>query len=96
MANKNDFNQTVLLLQSGGRDSAIAAINLLEQGFNVAAVTFSENAAQHIQKPRKRALEISDKFSNYSWNMVECKRKTNITLFVAQNIHYRTPLQKRS
>lgn len=71
MRDENDVNQTVLLLQSGGRDSAIAAINLLEKGFNVAAITFSAYAAQHIKKPRKRAIEISENYSNYSWNMVE-------------------------
>lgn len=74
MTKNSDANQTVLLLQSGGRDSAIAAINLLEQGFNVTAVTFSANAIHHIQKPRKRAIEISKNFSNYSWHMVDFGR----------------------
>lgn len=71
MAESMDINRRVLLLQSGGRDSAIAAISLLEQGFDVTAVTFSANARKNTSKPRERAIEISAKYSNYSWNMVE-------------------------
>ena len=65
------MNRAILLLQSGGRDSAIAAISLLEQGFDVTAVTFLSNAAQSTAKPRERALEISEKYSSYNWNMIE-------------------------
>ena len=71
MTDTTNINNTVLLLQSGGRDSAIAAVKLLEQGFDVTAVTFSENAIKNTSKPKKRALEISEKFSNYNWNMVD-------------------------
>lgn len=71
MVDAMDINKTVLLLQSGGRDSAIAAISLLKQGFDVVAVTFCANAMQSTQKPRERALEISEKHPNYSWSMVE-------------------------
>jgi hypothetical protein len=58
-------------MQSGGRDSAVAALNLIKQGYDVAAVTFAENAAKSIHLPRQRAEEISLTSSNYQWYMVD-------------------------
>jgi len=64
-------NLRIVLLQSGGRDSAIAAANLLEKGHEVLAVTFAANARQMGELPRGRAREIASRYDKYSWQMIE-------------------------
>jgi len=61
----------IVMLQSGGRDSAIACIRLLEKGNSVQAITFLHSDQESADLPRKRAEEISNKFTDYSWAAVE-------------------------
>ncbi len=65
------MNNTTLLLQSGGRDSSAAAVLLLEEGQHVVGLTLSRDAANLFEVPRKRAVELSEKYPNYSWGMVD-------------------------
>lgn len=65
------MNTTTLLLQSGGRDSAAAAISLLEAGNKVLGITLSANAANKIELPQQRAIELSRQYKNYGWMMVD-------------------------
>ena len=60
-----------LLLQSGGIDSAAAAINLLDAGHEVIALTLAKDASAHIQLPKKRAMEISRIHPSYVWAMAD-------------------------
>ena len=60
-----------LLLQSGGIDSAAAALNLLEAGHEVVALTLAKDAANHVLLPKKRAVEIFAKHPGYSWAMAD-------------------------
>ena len=60
-----------LLLQSGGIDSAAAALNLLDAGHEVVALTLAKDASAHIQLPMKRAVEISRTHRRYAWAMAD-------------------------
>lgn len=64
-------NEKVLVLQSGGRDSTIAAMSLLEQGFDVMGITLAKNAGRQIDLPRRRAVELATKYPGYRWGMVD-------------------------
>ena len=64
-------NETVCLLQSGGRDSTAAAIYLLESGKRVLGLTLAENAQDQVDLPRQRAIELACKYKNYCWRMVD-------------------------
>lgn len=65
------MQERILLLQSGGRDSAAAAINLLEAGESVLGITLASNAVKLNKLPRLRALEISQRYKSYSWAMAD-------------------------
>ena len=60
-----------LLLQSGGIDSAAAAIHLLEAGYEVVALTLAKNASSQTSLPKMRATEIAEKHPLYSWAMID-------------------------
>ena len=61
----------VVLLQSGGFDSAAAAIHLLDAGHEVVALTLAKEADAHVNLPRRRAIEISRGHRHYSWAMAD-------------------------
>ena len=63
--------QRTLLLQSGGIDSAAAALKLLEDGHEVIALTLAKDAASQIHRPKQRATEISLRHSSYAWAMAD-------------------------
>ncbi|MBL4898644.1 MAG: hypothetical protein JKX76_03230 [Colwellia sp.] len=65
------MENTVLLLQSGGRDSAAAAVHLLEAGWHVVGITLYAKAREGIEAPRTRAQELSKRFDAYEWGMID-------------------------
>lgn len=65
------MENTILLLQSGGRDSAAAAVELLELGKTVIGVTLSADALNKIAIPKQRAIELSNKYKFYQWHMLD-------------------------
>lgn len=69
--NKHFMQNTILLLQSGGRDSAAAAVELLELGKTVIGVTLSADAFNKVALPKQRALEIAKKYKFYQWHMID-------------------------
>ena len=58
-----------LLLQSGGIDSTAAALNLLDAGHEVLAMTLAKQAAANVRLPKERAIEISKVHARYAWAM---------------------------
>lgn len=62
-------SRKIILFQSGGRDSTAAAVQLLENGYHVIGVTLANAGDDLIDLPRKRAIELSDNYSNYCWGM---------------------------
>lgn len=60
-----------LLLQSGGRDSAAAAVNILAGGHRVVGVTLSVDAINNFEIPKLRAQELSQRFTGYRWGMAD-------------------------
>ena len=67
----NVDQQRTLLLQSGGIDSAAAALKLLEDGHEVIALTLAKDAAAQIRRPKQRATEISLLHPSYAWAMAD-------------------------
>ncbi|MER2513896.1 MAG: hypothetical protein ABTQ25_15990 [Nitrosomonas ureae] len=65
------MENTILLLQSGGRDSAAAAVELLELGKTVIGVTLSADAFNKIAIPKQRAVELAMKYKFYQWHMID-------------------------
>lgn len=63
--------QKVLLLQSGGIDSAMAAAKLLEQNYEVAAITLVKNTATDVLFPMQRADDLINKYDDYAWAMFD-------------------------
>ncbi len=81
----------ILLLQSGGRDSAIAGARLLAASHRVHAVTFVVDSRQTLN-PRRRALEIRQLSPNYSWAAVNYRAwEEGLTSAVKQRIATRLP-----
>ena len=64
-------NQRVLLLQSGGLDSAAAALRLIRDGYDVLALTLSKHAAGQASLPQQRAEEIHANAPSYAWAMAD-------------------------
>jgi len=64
-------NGTVLVLQSGGRDSTLSVVRLLEAGYGVVACTLAASAVDKVEIPKRRAQELSTKYTNYAWNMID-------------------------
>ncbi len=64
-------NNAVILLQSGGRDSAVACVNLLEKGNFVQAITFVTAGKRQIGVPMQRAEEIKAEHQHYAWAAIQ-------------------------
>ena len=90
--NDGQAKKSVALLQSGGRDSAAAALHLFEDGFDVIALTLSANAAVQVHEPKKRAIELKAKYNNYNWAMVDFSEwDRSIQKWVAEQLPVELP-----
>lgn len=64
-------NSPIILLQSGGRDSAIACVNLLKENNFIQAITFIISGERQTTVPILRAEELLAYNKNYAWAAIQ-------------------------
>jgi len=82
----------VVLLQSGGRDSAVACSQLLSKGIPVHAITFLRGNIETASVPRTRAEEIYRQYDGYSWAAIDYREwESGMTEVVGQRVSTTLP-----
>ncbi len=86
------MKQRILLGMSGGTDSSVAAILLLEQGYEVVGITFrfwEEGENQHLQDAQRLAQQLG--IEHVVYDAREVFREKVVGYFVGEYLSGRTP-----
>ncbi|MDD3078977.1 MAG: tRNA 2-thiouridine(34) synthase MnmA [Paludibacter sp.] len=88
----NIKKQKILLGMSGGTDSSVAAILLMEQGYEVLGITFrfwEEGVNSHLQDARNLARQLG--IEHYVYDACDIFRETVVRYFTEEYLAGRTP-----
>jgi tRNA-uridine 2-sulfurtransferase len=86
------MKQHVLLGMSGGTDSSVAAILLMEQGYEVVGITFrfwEEGENKHLEDAQRLAKQLG--IEHIAYDALEIFKETIVQYFVDEYLSGRTP-----